>query len=363
MNCCENCFNDIDIKSRIRKNNERGNCDFCLSQDVYVFNIEKGKTNTEYSKDIILDFSTLVDLFIVYEDENEKFVDESKKMSDYLLSNTNIFNAFKLNSNKISKLLKKLLPNEYKKLLNSMVIPQYLLNEDFKLENSIFKGKSWLDFEKDIKFESRFHSSSINENVLEYFINYLTVDIDEGERYFRARISPDGKPIAEKNMGAAPSSVAMAGRLNPSGMGYLYLCKKPDVAISEIKASRNDICTIAEFETHKKLKVVDLSQIGEVSIFSFDEKEKYLMNFFDLSDIDNAMRKSSDKNRLEVEYVPTEYISDFIKSIGIDGIIYASTIDLNTKNLILFNEENIRMLPQHTQTILIKGITYSTETI
>ena len=34
MNCCENCFKDFFIKSRIKKVGELGNCDFCNSKKV-----------------------------------------------------------------------------------------------------------------------------------------------------------------------------------------------------------------------------------------------------------------------------------------------------------------------------------------
>ncbi|MFT8995497.1 MAG: hypothetical protein ABF992_11225 [Lentilactobacillus hilgardii] len=88
------------------------------------------------------------------------------------------------------------------------------------------------------------------------------------------------------------------------------------VKLQEIKAAVNDICTVATFEIKEPLQLVDLSQILNIGIFNSPEKDVYLMNQDILQNIDSAMRKSSTRNRSEVTYAPTEYMSDLIKLMG-----------------------------------------------
>lgn len=368
MRCCENCFNDVDIKARIRDIDERGNCDFCYSRDVYTLDIKKASNNENYAENIIFDFEGLLNLYTAYDlNKNpklEKFDDESHKLADQLFNDTNIFN---LPSNGISKLLKALMSRKYrenKEIFNSLVIPKYLLNDDLMRSSGIFKGETWESFEKDIKYNNRFHSTMTNENILMEFFEATTVSLPAGSEFYRARISDDGNPIPEHAMGAAPLGVASPGRLNASGIGYLYLCEHYDIAIAEIKSSLNDLCTVAKFKTLSELNLVDLSQINKLSIFQFDNKEQYLMNYEILNKLDYSMRKLSSNQRSEIEYVPTEFISDLIKymkidGVEVDGIKYISTIDNETQDIVLFDENKAVQLKDELLTYQVKKISYT----
>lgn len=363
MKCCENCFKDVDIKERIKAINEKGQCDFCNSNNIYVLDIDKALKDNDYSKNIIADFGDLLDLYTVYDKDLEshrKYSDNARKLSEQLFFNTNIFN---LEINKISKLLRSLLAEYYNKnneLFEDLVIPEYLLDDKLKNNNGIFGGSEWKDFEYRIKYINRFHSNMANKKILEDFFNNLTVSIEKGKRFYRARISDDGESIPNEHMGIAPSGLSTPGRLNASGIGYLYLCQDYKVALGEIKASLNDTCTVAMFETSKKLNLVDLSQISVLSIFSFEDKITYLMNFDILKQIDIIMREISNKNRSEIAYVPTEYMSDLIKDMdNVDGIIYKSTIDNDTKDLVLFGDTKVHLLENETINYVVKGISYT----
>ncbi|MFC6177385.1 RES family NAD+ phosphorylase [Companilactobacillus huachuanensis] len=368
MKCCENCFNDVDIKARIRDIDERGDCDFCHSKNVYSLDIKKAINNENYAENIIFDFEGLLNLYIVYDLNKspalEKLDDESHKLADQLFNNTNIFN---LPSNEISKLLKELLHRKYienKELFNSLVIPRYLLNDNLMKNNGIFKGKTWESFERDIKYNNRFHSTMTNENILMEFFEATTVSLPVGSEFYRARISNNGDPIPGYAMGAAPLGIAGPGRLNASGIGYLYLCERYDVAIAEIKSSLNDLCTVAKFKISSELNLVDLSQINKLSIFQFDNKEQYLMNYEILNKLDYSMRRLSSNQRSEIEYVPTEFISDLIKYMQIDGkkvdgIKYISTIDDETRDIVLFDENKAIQLKDELLTYQVKKISYT----
>ncbi|MFT8449437.1 MAG: RES family NAD+ phosphorylase [Lentilactobacillus hilgardii] len=65
------------------------------------------------------------------------------------------------------------------------------------------------------------------------------------------------------------------------------------------------------------------------------------MNQDILQNIDSAMRKSSTRNRSEVTYVPTEYMSDLIKLMGVDGIMYNSTVSTDSTDIVLFADKKL----------------------
>ncbi|MFT8384814.1 RES family NAD+ phosphorylase [Lentilactobacillus hilgardii] len=78
-----------------------------------------------------------------------------------------------------------------------------------------------------------------------------------------------------------------------------------------------------------------------IRIFNSPEKDVYLMNQDILQNIDSAMRKSSTRNRSEVTYVPTEYMSDLIKLMGVDGIMYNSTVSTDSTDIVLFADKKL----------------------
>ncbi|AKP65358.1 hypothetical protein FC99_GL002591 [Levilactobacillus koreensis JCM 16448] len=73
------------------------------------------------------------------------------------------------------------------------------------------------------------------------------------------------------------------------------------------------------------------------------------------------MRATSGQERSEVAYVPTEYMSDLIKSMGVDGIMYDSTLRPDVQDLVLFNEDSLEQIDSELVTYRISGLDYSTK--
>ncbi|MFT8427872.1 MAG: RES family NAD+ phosphorylase [Leuconostoc mesenteroides] len=347
------------MKIRIEDLSEMGNCDFCNSQNVSIMNLTKASHKGIYAANVASDFEDIIDQYTT-EVPND-LIDKSHKISDFL---SQVPNLFKIDNDKIATFLKELLLNRYSAdpdLFDKVTIPVYLKNKDYMKKYGIFKGKSWSDFEHDIKFNNRFHSKMSNDKILLAFFDDCSVKLSVGKRLYRARISKDKLPIGCRQMGAAPLGFSQSGRLNASGIGYLYLSDDWEVALKEIKAAVNDVCTVATFEVKEPLHLVDLSQIINISIFNSPEKDVYLMNQDILQDIDGAMRKSSTKDRSEVAYAPTEYMSDLIKSMKVDGIMYKSTISTDRDDVVLFSGKKLNQIVSDIRTYRITGLTYETK--
>ena len=60
-----------------------------------------------------------------------------------------------------------------------------------------------------------------------------------------------------------------------------------------------------------------------------------------------------------MDYLPTQYICDFIKASGYDGIKYKSTLADNGINYAIFNSEKFKCI--EVETILVKGVKFDWE--
>lgn len=63
----------------------------------------------------------------------------------------------------------------------------------------------------------------------------------------------------------------------------------------------------------------------------------YLVNENHLRKIENDMAKPMSRWDSDLDYLPTQFISDFAKFLGYDGVKYYSTFDRMAFNLALFD--------------------------
>ena len=102
---------------------------------------------------------------------------------------------------------------------------------------------------------------------------------------------------------------------------------------------------IGTFRMNRDLKVADLSSITHNSPFySKVDKIKYLINEMHLRKIDGDLAKPVSSRDSELDYLPTQYISDFVKFLGYDGVKYIRTFDKQTYNLALFDQSVCDMI-------------------
>ena len=139
-------------------------------------------------------------------------------------------------------------------------------------------------------------------------------------------------------MGAPPDDMASAGRANSKGISCLYLANKRKTTIKEIRAGAYDFVTIATFKVKRDVKVVDLSVITHNSPFyAATDKIKYLINEKHLRNLEKDLAKPVSKRDSDLDYLPTQYISDFAKYLGYDGVKYISTFAKDSYNVALFD--------------------------
>lgn len=353
MFCCSNCFADAEIKAIIDGKKTTGHCDFCGEDSVHVYEIGADQTIAE-----LLD--GLIDIYTPISDLPADFPREKTDlMKNIFCSNLRIFN---LKPDVAYRLITAICTDRYKEqpdLFDSPVGIEQVQDHDYLEENSILKNYCWDDFVKGIKHKNRFHSDYINTDKLFIFLRCAVKPHHKGEVMFRSRICPDEKGFEREVMGA-PDNKAKGGRVNPTGISILYLADSIETTLYEIRAGVYDLVSVGQFELLRDIKVINLANIDCISPFigidyGFDFTQ-YAMNIEHLRMIAQEIAKPL-RNGNVLDYLPTQYISDFIRSKGYDGIEYRSTMSKKGTNLAVFDPSVFNCTD--TSTYNVQSISYS----
>ena len=124
-----------------------------------------------------------------------------------------------------------------------------------------------------------------------------------------------------------------AGRVNLSGMAYLYLAEEEYTACAEIKPLNETLISLATFELKKDVSVIDLKTDTSYSEF-LELAEKTHVDMKEL--LTWIMRRFCIPVKDSEDYYITQVISDYIRRAGYDGIRFQSAMSGGT-NVTLFN--------------------------
>jgi hypothetical protein len=316
MNCCAECFGDRGLRRDIipPRSSIRGRCDYCNTDGVGVIE----------PRELALYFELLVSAYrpdptgkpLIYWFREDWALFQHPRMLDDAIAND---------------LLGQILDD--KDIVCDLFVPANGSTRDLLSE--------WEVLRDELMHHNRyFPEKTIDQELLEALLAPLTRDADElPTSWYRARIQAGGEIYAADQMGAPPNTIVSHGRANPAGIPYLYLGSDPDTAISEIRPHTGEIACVANFST-QPLKLVDLCSPREV------------VSPFVLTDSDEVGRMRNDLSFLErlggeltrpvipqsaaIDYTPSQYLCEFIKKCGYQGVVYRSSVSAGT-NLTLFD--------------------------
>ncbi|MGL4453280.1 MAG: RES family NAD+ phosphorylase [Sarcina sp.] len=208
-----------------------------------------------------------------------------------------------------------------------------------KKSKSYRKAKRiWEEFKKDIKEENRFFSG---KDIVEMLNQEEALDISTfhttGNKFilYRARMG-NYVNLDDSEMKRPPVGLHCMGRCNPMGIPYLYLADREETAIKEVRARVGDLVTIAKIEVGGVYSFFDLSS-QEIKSSSIKESfiiDKTVANLVYI--INRDFTKRIDEHE-KLEYLPLQFISEYIKNRGFDGFMYQSSQDLIGTNYVIFN--------------------------
>ena len=233
------------------------------------------------------------------------------------------------------------------KLFDGDVFLPGAYEDDFLRESTLLRGSEWNQFADEIKIKNRYYSRVVNTELLQKYCSYIRKLYKKGSVFYRARISKDKEGFHKaEEMGAPPVGKSSDGRINAKGITCLYLADTIETTFHEVRAAAFDYVTVAKFKLKEDVFVVDLNAITNVSPFSEDMDIKgYAIDKDVLRKLNEELSKPVRRNDSTLEYVPTQYFADIIKSfvhrdeLEFVGIEYTSTLETGGKNLAIFYPE------------------------
>lgn len=350
MNCCEYCFKDPEIKALVRGSKQKGNCDFCKKKNTYVIDISTASNIKDH-------FERLIDIYSSESNRPETFPKEKMDLLKNILSTA--WNIFNLSPDYIYTFLINLLPEKYAsqpELFDSPVGIFEIMDDDYLQQYSILGKYQWEDFVKEIKQKNRFHTDIINKKVLFNLIQSSFKKYKKGSVFYRARICSSEEGYSKGEMGAPPPSKATSGRANPEGISCLYLSNTIDTTLYETRAGVYDFVSIGKFVLQKDIEVVNLSDIDKLSPFIVSDINLIAANIQHLNNISADIAKPLRRHESSLDYLPTQYICDYIKSQNFAGVEFKSTMCNTGINYAIFDQSLFKC----TQTYVydVKSINY-----
>ncbi|WP_295536733.1 RES domain-containing protein [uncultured Thioclava sp.] len=314
MLCCANCFGDVGLRDILPSlSSEKGKCDYCGSEDMSLV------------KPI-----DLFDLFSAVTNIYEE-ADDGLGLVQWFRDDWAMFQNPQMDDFRAKDLLAAILDDA------EALRKKYRPSDRFKSN----RLERWEQLTKELRSRNRyFPEVEIDFARLGELLDFLRAP-DFTDTWFRARINSSDSPFAIENMGAPPVGVASHGRANPPGIPYLYIGSSPETSIAEIRPHTGETATVAEFEiAAKDLALIDLRAPKQlISPFSLGDEDKIgaLRGDIDfLERLGNELTRPVRPQAAAIEYVPSQYLCEFIKRSGWDGVLYSSSVS-DGVNLALFD--------------------------
>lgn len=362
---CSHCFESPEIKAMINDTNSIGKCPICGHDDIAIYDTEQHEQLKGIFDNILAVYTAESDL------PNDYPKDDLKNLADILKSEWDIFGE--ISNDHIINIVKELsgtFVEDYPVLFEEPLGIAEKYDIEYLQKHSILHTKKWDEFVETIKHKNRFHSNLIDKELLKEYCLAISADIPVSkQRFYRGRISTNKDGFTPANMGAPGKGLASDGRANAAGISRLYLASDTTTTFHEIRAAEYDYVTIGTFKPNRTIHIVDLQKIDKISPFSEDiDCTALAINKEHLSKINEEMSRTMRKGDSPLDYLPTQYICDFVMSITdddgqpvFDGIMYKSVMHSKGSNLAVFYPELFKCT--YSRTYEVSKIIYHKKTL
>lgn len=313
MLCCGGCFNDRGLRKEIipSLSVQQGDCPTCDSKGVALVD---AATLGEY-------FESLCGIYSAAE--------EGEVLVDWLIRDWRLFTVDRAVAN---NLLVEILDDGER--VRAKVQPSARCDSE-SLDR-------WKQLRDELRSRNRFFPvTAFEHDRLEQLLSSLMFDDQDWQgRWYRARIEKSGAPYPPEEMGAPPARLASHGRANPPGIPYLYLGSTPDTAVAEVRPHPGEVVCVANVAVPRGLKIVDLRSPRElVSPFLLGDDSAIAPMRGDIAFLERLGEELTTPvlpNAAPIDYIPSQYLCEFIKKCGYVGVAYASSVTIGM-NVALFD--------------------------
>lgn len=315
---CDNCFSDRELKAFIYAEGKVGNCDCCDSKESNIIKLDE-----------------LLDFF------------------NALLGN------FEHDDKGTSLLV--LLQEEWRFFTNDIIGSTILNSVLVEINTSIKDSNDKIVYAADIQENISYWE--VLKNQLKWERRYLTnidlltqdlgwdgffsskISINKKDVFYRARIhKSSGLPAYNANkMFSPPPDYISSGRANPIGIPYLYLSDTIETVLYETRASFLDEVSIGRFrlksDSTDKMLISDFTETPSLYQLKSEEVNNQIKSTLLKKIISKDLSKPMRRYDSPIDYIPTQFICEFIKIVtGVSGIKFRSSLHSKGNNIVLFDD-------------------------
>lgn len=317
---CKNCFSDKELIGFIISQGKIGNCSCCKSEKVETIELVE-----------ILDY--FKELF-----NNFQVKQEGESLISLIQENWRLFRDLDCGH----KILNEALSRTDSKISNSVDLVDF---SDEILENINY----WSFLKDQLIWKKRYFTNidTLTEDLGwdSYFESKTIIKADE--TYYRARLHQNSQEeiYSIDKMSSPPLKHASAGRANPIGIPYLYLSDNEETILYEVRASYLDEISVAVFTKNEEFQSeIIISDFTEIpTLYHPNEVNKKIKSTLLKQLISKDLSKPMRRYDSELDYIPTQFICEFIKIFtNVQGIKFRSSLHDSGSNLVLFNQETMK---------------------
>lgn len=313
--CCGDCFGDWFLSDYIGViSDEVADCGFCGSKDVKVI----------APQELLFHFDSLFEL---YEKSSEL---EAASLESLLREDWDLFEG--LDRVKAGALLVQVFDDL--DIFRSKFIPTP--------DSETAAILQWETFREELKHQWRFFPTNTSE-ILDLKNSFVALESRMALTVYRARACDESAPFPLGEMGKPPEKLVGNGRANPVGIPCLYVASDSATAVAEIRPHKGEVVCVAEFKFKDSLSFVDLRDPRrKISPFFLDEDDLRMVhrNMGYLCRLGNELTMPVLPRSAHLDYLPSQYLCEFIKSCGYDGVVYKSAMGAGV-NYAIFNDSNV----------------------
>lgn len=344
---CTNCFQDKIARKFIRDNGAIGECDFCGSKTRKVLPPHQLRAL----------FKEVLNLYRCYEPMSSEVGSWGGRSLAECMAEWEIFDEDSTSTaNHILDEIRGYDPHD----------DDLSASDEWEAKSdhwSVTPGHQlWPWFAEHLKRERRFVIEECSGEIVrpEKWVPDLIHDADAifqlgtSKRLFRGRIGSvggtppwggDRQPIPPDSMGAPPPRLARGGRANPEGFSYLYCALEPETAIIETGRFPGAVVSLYQFRARKPLRLADLrDKHSIIEPLGTPNLAEVVKNSTLLGSLGRALGEPIHPEDSNIEYLPTQYLAEVIRSEGYDGICYSSALNQEGTNVVIFDPSSVRVL-------------------
>jgi hypothetical protein len=348
--CCVNCFAHEWLRGYVHdKSRVTGDCDYCQNKGVALIAIGA----------LYRPFKNLMELYVPSEDPH------GQMLFDLIQWDYEVFEEDLHSSGQAARLLEDIMQTRWEKDSGESPVSAYELHyRRSSLWHHTTMAEAWEEFCQKVKEDPA--CEPYLPTLLDEELARMEVELSHRTILYRARIgfvsagAGGMKPFEGADIGAPPPDRAKAGRANEEREVRLYVADQEATAIAEVRPWRGLLVSVAEMNSIRDLRLVDLSEPPPPSNPFIDESPQYELELGDLllafgEELGRPLRRADDPR----DYVPCQKLVRFIRECGLyDGIRYPSAMAPNGTNVVLFDSRLARIGPSKLVEVHEMAISY-----